>query len=300
MAALGPGQLIGIAMFHCTLQGASVPLLVNFLDFSKHRSSRFRGYVVFVNLVALMQTIVHVMLALDVIKPQPPNPSLLLDVPLLTNIQRLLPILPFLVLCVTGTLSGLVAVACILESELIWTREVQVTVAIWIFSLLLLDLMMTASTIVYLYRSHNGLAEHGGIFSVVWQVTWASAIPPLVLMMVPVVAQFVDSGPSHAAALIPFGMSGKFFLLSLMISLVGRGYVRGKLAELSEPTGQSNSTSGRDGVISLPVFARGNSSVYERRIRTDFLGPQASSLSQEPRPAELCRLDVRPTGGKDL
>ncbi|KAG9122863.1 hypothetical protein FRC07_000586, partial [Ceratobasidium sp. 392] len=141
MAALGPGQLIGIAMFHCTLQGASVPLLVNFLNSSKHQSSQFKGYVVFVNFVALLQTVVHIILALDAIKPQPLNPSLLLAVPLLTNIvgtsvqgffihrcwrifqQRLLPILPFLVLCMVGTSSGLTAVACILESELNWTLK---------------------------------------------------------------------------------------------------------------------------------------------------------------------------------
>ncbi|KAG8739329.1 hypothetical protein FRC12_016361 [Ceratobasidium sp. 428] len=102
---------------------------------------------------------------------------------------------------------------------------------------------MTITSVVYLLRSRTGLSEHDGIFNAVWQVIWASAAPPLLIMTVPVVAQFLNLGPWHPAILVPAGMSGKLFLLSLMISVLGRGYIREKLSiQSAQPSDPLNST----------------------------------------------------------
>ncbi|KAG9122862.1 hypothetical protein FRC07_000585 [Ceratobasidium sp. 392] len=118
------------------------------------------------------------------------------------------------------------------------------SIAIWVFSLFFLDLSTTTTTIVYLYRSYAGLGEynHKGIFNTVWQVIWASAAPPLVITAIPLVNQFIARSLIDPLTIFPVALTGKLFLLSLMISLVGRGYIREKFDQLARSTTRQNAT----------------------------------------------------------
>ncbi|KAG9102182.1 hypothetical protein FS749_013385 [Ceratobasidium sp. UAMH 11750] len=75
-----------------------------------------------------------------------------------------------------------------------------------------------------------------GVFNTVWQVIWASATPPLAITIIPMINQFVASSPVDPLTIFPIAMTGKFFVLSLMISLVGRGYIRESFDQLARDT----------------------------------------------------------------
>ncbi|KAG9118670.1 hypothetical protein FRC07_006704 [Ceratobasidium sp. 392] len=130
----------------------------------------------------------------------------------------------------------------------------RVTAAIWVFSMFLLDFSTTTTTIVYLYRSYAGLDEcnHKDVFNTIWQVIWlscrivssrkASAAPPLIITFIPLVNQFIAHSVTNPLTIFPITLTGKFFLLSLMISLVGRGYIREKFDQLARSTTRQDAT----------------------------------------------------------
>ncbi|KAG8728370.1 hypothetical protein FRC12_021798 [Ceratobasidium sp. 428] len=109
---------------------------------------------------------------------------------------------------------------------------------------------------VYLYRSRTGLGEHDSAFSAIWQITWASAAPPLILMIAVIIEARGIKGLSHTKVIFVADMTGKFFVLSLMISLVGRGYIRQKLNDLSQHVDPFDitlpNTTGVDGPMFVP------------------------------------------------
>ncbi|KAG9078634.1 hypothetical protein FRC06_008269 [Ceratobasidium sp. 370] len=117
----------------------------------------------------------------------------------------------------------------------------------WILSSFLLDLCMTTTTMIYLYRSRTGLGEHDSAFGAIWQITWASAAPPLILMIAVIV---VARGTVEDSGLVAYWR--KFFVLSLMISVVGRGYIRQKLDGLSKRDTVLPNTTGVDGPMFVP------------------------------------------------
>ncbi|QRW05774.1 hypothetical protein RhiLY_04773 [Ceratobasidium sp. AG-Ba] len=142
-----------------------------------------------------------------------------------------------------------------------------ITDNIWMFSLFFLDLGTTITTIVFLYRACAGHSGRDSVSSTVWQVIWASAVPPLVIMAIPIVNQFLVDSPIHPVTVFPVAMSGKFFVLSLMISVVGRGYIREKFDQLARGPLPQDNIFGLD--ISetvqstVPTFAHRASLVYE-------------------------------------
>jgi len=143
--------------------------------------------------------------------------------------QRLLYTIPLLVLWVTSTLSG--TIQGIYMATIGVGYQFQITCTIWVCGSLMLDIIMTTTTVVYLYRSRTGLSEHDGVFSTVWQVMWASAAPPLLSMSVPFVDTYIVRDPANLSTFYLLCSSGKLFALSLMITLVGRGYIRKQLEQ---------------------------------------------------------------------
>ncbi|KAG9102184.1 hypothetical protein FS749_013387 [Ceratobasidium sp. UAMH 11750] len=246
-------QVVSLATIHTALQGSFIPLLATFLSANRKTSKRFRAYVVSVHVVALGQTIMHISQVFDLVGSRRPLPLILLAHPLLTIMlnasvqgfflfrcwcifrRRLLCIAPFLVLFVAAAVSGLLTAIYHMESSAVdVTYEAQVKgLSTWILSSFLLDLCMTTTTMIYLYRSRTGLGEHNGAFSAIWQITWVSAAPPLILMIAVIVVARGIQGLSQTQVIFVADMTGKFFVLSLMISLVGRGYIRQKLDGLS-------------------------------------------------------------------
>ncbi|CAE6506569.1 unnamed protein product [Rhizoctonia solani] len=98
----------------------------------------------------------------------------------------------------------------------------RVSAKIWGISTLAIDIITTFSTIVYLYYVRKNLGTGHGAFMMVWQVMWASATPPLILMVISIVGGSTTSNvPRLLAGALSTAMSGKFFVLSLMINLVG-------------------------------------------------------------------------------
>ncbi|KAG9120421.1 hypothetical protein FRC07_004090, partial [Ceratobasidium sp. 392] len=152
--------------------------------------------------------------------------------------------------------------------------------AIWVFSLFLLDLSTTTTTIVYLYRSCVGLGEHNhkAVFNTIWQVIWASAAPPLIITFIPLVNQFISHSIANPLTVFPIALTGKLFLLSLMISLVGRGYIREKFDQLAR------STTRQDAAVehterNAPTFPPETPVVYELEAIRHSLSHRPSGAS---------------------
>lgn len=92
---------------------------------------------------------------------------------------------------------------------------------IWLISSLLFDSITTSSTIIYIYRAGKGSDGTRRILVVVWNVIWASATPPFVLTLIAVIQDLPLVVRTLTTAMI-----AKVFVLSLMINLVGQGYIR--------------------------------------------------------------------------
>lgn len=91
----------------------------------------------------------------------------------------------------------------------------------WLISSLLFDSITTSSTIIYIYRMGTVSDGNRRILVVVWNVIWASAAPPFMLTIIAVIEEL-----SLAARILTTAMIAKTFVLSLMINLVGQGYIR--------------------------------------------------------------------------
>ncbi|KAG8688970.1 hypothetical protein FRC12_016375 [Ceratobasidium sp. 428] len=280
---LSPELVVATTLIHCILQGILVPLLVSFLNSGRDQNKWFRAYVVFINLASLTETIIHIVPIYDTLHNIPPRISLILGPQILTNVisasvqaffisrcwrifqRRLLPVLPFLALHLTSIISGTIIIVYLAQGATPNSaHQRHITFAIWVISLFLLDLSTTTTTTVYLYRSYAGFSEydHRGIYNTVWQVIWTSAAPPLVITSIPLINQFVSPSLVDPLTIFPIALTGKFFLLSLMISLVGRGYIREKFDQLAGGTNHQDATL-EHSEQTTPAFSTGNPVVYE-------------------------------------
>lgn len=264
----------------CTTQGLLIPLLGTFLNSKQPRTWWFKSYIIYVNILCITQSAMAVLLGFDVYNPRSPRIVLIAAYPVLTAIigasvqaffvhrcwrilkQRTLLIMPLLLLALAALVSGILTGVFSVD----WTRTDSVeknklALAIWASTTFALDLCMTTITIAFLYRTRTGLIEHKGVFRTIWQIMWASAAPPLFLMIISIVDGYIVKGGSHSVTSLAAAMTGKFFTLSLMINLVGQGYVRQQLEQCfrtdSQPAPPSTSNRSRNHFdrISEPVFA---------------------------------------------
>lgn len=300
--ALTPRQLVWLAVVQSTIQGILVSLFATFITSKRKRHPSLKVYVGCVNLLALAQTTIHVMQAFDALDPGPPRAAFILVSPVLTAItstsvqafyihrcwqifkKNILPIVPFLLCLLTALVSGILLGVYSMrlgESPDLYQNKI-VAMTIWAFSSFILDLCMTLTTIVFLYRSRKDFSEYKTIFGTIWQVMWASAVPPLILMFVVVFNEYIFPERGFVPARLSSAMTGKFFALSLMITLVGQGHVR-RMLEQAHRSHLSDSTISRAdaGAISVPVFAPTTSTVYEMERRRSFLGTQATEGGME-------------------
>ncbi|KAG9128153.1 hypothetical protein FRC07_004265 [Ceratobasidium sp. 392] len=120
------------------------------------------------------------------------------------------------------------------------------------------------TSIVYLYRSYAGYGEYGykSVLNTLWQVIWASAAPPLVITVIPLINQFVARSFIDPLTIFPVALTGKLFLLSLMISLIGRGYIREKFDQLARSVTRQDITLEHT-ACTVPTFSPQSPAVYE-------------------------------------
>lgn len=285
-----PQLLVGLGLAHCILQGVLIPLLVAFFSSSRKDKKRLKAYVVYVNVLALTQTVVHIVNGLVVFDEHPLPSSVQAAfsalVPILTAMlgasvqvffifrcwrifsQRLLPIVPFLALWITALVPGIFLGVYFAQSLKFSTlKQAQVALAIWMFSSFGLELCVTITTVVYLLRTRTDLVEHNGVFNTIWQVTWVSAAPPPILMTIVLINGYLVNSLIHWLTQLAVDMTGKFYVLSLMITIVGREYIRARLdqnvARDSPPPGSLS----RGRQDTSAVFAH-NSNVYELEPRS--------------------------------
>ncbi|CAE7170800.1 unnamed protein product [Rhizoctonia solani] len=291
-------------MVHCIVQGDAlstlsftftqtkkpgilVPLLISFLTSSRHKKDKllFRLYVIFVNGLAFTQTVVHLYDTLDFFDSRAPasRPAILVLTPVLNvtlgaSVQlffifrcwriykeHVLYILPLLALWIAAFIPGLLLGYYFLESVKHSTlKPASIALAIWIFSSFTLELCITTSTVIYLLRTRTGLAEHSNVFKTIWQVTWVSAAPPPILMTIVVINGYIINTLRHPVTAMTVDMTGKSYALSLMITLVGRGYIRDQLDNSIPKSGLVLTVIGDAPVISV---TREESSVYELETR---------------------------------
>ncbi|CAE6510653.1 unnamed protein product [Rhizoctonia solani] len=239
-------------MVHCVVQGILIPLLISFLTSSNIRKDKlpFQIYVMFINALTLAQTIVHLYDTLDFFDSRVPvsHPVILILTPVLNvtiaaSVQlffifrcwriykeRILYVLPLLALWITAFIPGLFLGYYLVESVKRSTiRPASVALAIWIFSSFALELCVTTTTVIYLFRTRTGLAEHNSVFKTIWQVTWVSAALPPILMTIVLINGYIVNTLTHPVTAITVDMTGKSYALSLMITIVGRGYIRARL-----------------------------------------------------------------------
>ncbi|CAE6537424.1 unnamed protein product [Rhizoctonia solani] len=152
------------------------------------------------------------------------------------------------------------------EDEL---ARIKVHFTIWISCSFALDLAMTATTVVYLWRTRTGLKEHSNVFTAVWTVLWVSssrlflarvcltsAAPPLILMFIAIVDGYMTKLPSHPSLIVAVDIAGKFFVLSVMINLCGRNLIQEKLSRSAKTQSGNSRNQGGLGVSTIPVMIR--------------------------------------------
>ncbi|CAE6479025.1 unnamed protein product [Rhizoctonia solani] len=131
----------------------------------------------------------------------------------------------------------------------------DISTVIWVVSSLLFDLIATSSTIAYLYRVRKELNANRNTLVVVWNVIWASAVPPFVLIVITLGDGWMRAtGKSFGAVgAITGAMSAKSFVLSLMINLVGQGYIRQQFERpYPSPPGNLQSSPNQTDRFSVP------------------------------------------------
>ncbi|KAJ1306371.1 hypothetical protein OPQ81_007377 [Rhizoctonia solani] len=229
-------------------KGILIPMLTTFLNTNSNYKLWFKIYIVSINTLALGQTIIHIIQAFEVIDMINNQGALVAAAPIFTGVigatvqaffihrcwriyrQRILPTLPLLVLWLASLVSATMIGAYLTLSPGSGAdnrmAQLSALVMIWVISSLLFDLVTTSTTVVYLCRVR--ISSNGGrsILSTVWNVIWASAAPPLVLMFITLVDYYMIPHSPGVVGSLAVAMSAKFFVLSLMINLVGQEYIR--------------------------------------------------------------------------
>ncbi|CAE6479013.1 unnamed protein product [Rhizoctonia solani] len=293
---LTTNALIFLAIMQCTTQGILIPLLTTFLSSESDHRLWFKIYVVCVNVFTAGQTVTHVLQVFDVIGLIPASTWLVGAPPILTGVigasvqvffiqrcwkiyhQRILPTIPLLLLCLTSFVTaitiGYYAMELANHGPVISSNTIsglQVSSTIWGFSSLILDTITTFSTIVYLYRVRKNLGGGHSVFVMVWQIMWTSATPPLILMVISVIdGCIVYTGP-RLAGILSTALTAKFFVLSLMVNLVGQKHIREQFERRrTHPSPSSN----------LRSQSTGNRSFDPAAIQITASTPMISSRSQ--------------------
>ncbi|KAG8746953.1 hypothetical protein FRC12_014177 [Ceratobasidium sp. 428] len=293
-------EIIAAAMVHCGLQGVCIPLLVAFLNSRRGPGKWLKGYVMSVNALGLVQTALQMEQAFSVLRRHAPRAPLVLVYPLLTVIlgasvqgffifrcwcilrRQWSLILPFVLLHMAAVGSGTaMAIYSMKSLKMNVGHKANAAFSVWIICVFLLDLSMTATTIAYIYRSRTGHDEHEHVLNTIWQVTWASAAPPFLLMVAVIVEGHIGDGLAHPGAIFLSDMTGKLFILSLMITLVGRGHIRQKLEQVSKHVNISNLRGQRTTILSPPVFANRDTSLNGLGPMAHFSSPLTSTASHE-------------------
>ncbi|CAE6358180.1 unnamed protein product [Rhizoctonia solani] len=217
--------LVSLALMQSTVQGILIPMLATFITTKSDHRPWFKFYVVFVNVLSLGQTIIHIIQAFDAMNAL---------------------------------------------TERIAT---DISTVIWVISSLLFDLIATSSTVAYLYGVRKELSANRNTLLVVWNVIWASATPPFVLIVIALANGCLGTTTrsSGVISIMAAAMSGnslvisfysnpqthhsiaKSFVLSLMINLVGQGYIRQRFERpYPSPPGNLQSSSNQTDRFSAP------------------------------------------------
>ncbi|KAB5589449.1 hypothetical protein CTheo_7103 [Ceratobasidium theobromae] len=187
---------------------------------------------------------------------------------------RLLPMIPLILLATCALISGFITIAfkahkaeADLAYRLTPTPEIhaayikadvqhRAALAAWVFSSFLTDLIMTTTSVVFLLRSRTGLSMHDGVFKTIWGIMWASAAPPFVSMLVIVICGYMVQPKLPKISSMSAGVTAKLFNLSLMINVVGQGYIHRQFqeAKFSQPSA-SLPRGGMSSQLSAPRFA---------------------------------------------
>ncbi|CAE7177205.1 unnamed protein product [Rhizoctonia solani] len=267
-------DIFGLTAFHCTLQGVFMTMICSALVSRPGDSIWSKVYIVVINLIALLQTIAHVIQCFSSLEEQPPYHLLQELVPRLTAIlnasaqlffihrcwrifqRRWLPMIPFAVLFIMAFVPGVglgtyaYPALSVPEDKL---ARIKVHFTIWIFCSFSLGLLMTGTTVVYLWRTRTGLKEHSNAFTAIWTIIWISAAPPLILMFICIIEAYAPQLSPRPRLIIALDITGKFSVLSIMISVCGRSLIQEKLNQSA--MSRSRSPNGL-GTTTIPIMIR--------------------------------------------
>ncbi|CAE6491059.1 unnamed protein product [Rhizoctonia solani] len=263
---LSTHKLVYLALSQCGIQGILVALTLSFLTSKSNRPTWFKIYVVITNLLTAGQTVTHTMQAFECIDSIPPRAELVFITPVLTGLisafvqpffmyrcwriyqQRILMTVPLLVLWMTSLVSAIMIGTFLLKAlahpPTGPALDIYFSNVVWSFSSLAFDAITTLSTIFYFYRIRKDLNANQGALFVVWQVLWASAAPPLILIFINIIDTYAVSGGGGLIGVIATAMMGKgnvshlpeqsgliraigkVLVLSLMVNVVGQSRIR--------------------------------------------------------------------------
>ncbi|CAE6445757.1 unnamed protein product [Rhizoctonia solani] len=282
-----------LATLQCLLQGSLLSMLSAFFSSRTivQRPLWFRAYVLLVNTLSFTQTVLVVAQGFKLFSSVPPTRALGNAFTMLTTIigisvqlffihrcwrifnKRVLPVVPLVLINLASFVSGILAESfenqgsttkVSLRITIHWEQHRRLrepeycsfalVVIICLSCAFVVYVSVTATTIVFLYRTRTGLREHDGIFNTIWQVIWASAAPPLIALTINIVNGYIVKSGPHALTFMAGCLNAKFCNLSLMINLIGQGHIRRKF-ESRVPNLPTISTSQTPGIISEPVFA---------------------------------------------
>ncbi|QRW25277.1 hypothetical protein RhiXN_07226 [Rhizoctonia solani] len=195
--------------------GILVALTLSFLTSKSNRPTWFKIYVVITNLLTAGQTVTHTMQAFECIDSIPPRAEVRsLYCAMLENLPATHIDDRSVVGIVDDSLVSAIMIGTFLLKALAHpptgpALDIYFSNVVWSFSSLAFDAITTLSTIFYFYRIRKDLNANQGALFVVWQVLWASAAPPLILIFINIIDTYAVSGGGGLIGVIATAMMGK-------------------------------------------------------------------------------------------
>ncbi|CAE6462773.1 unnamed protein product [Rhizoctonia solani] len=209
---------------------------------------RLKAYVLGVNVMCMMHTLLRTILAFDYIHgalgQHIAAPGFTL--PVMITIETMVIQIYFLFRCwsimskrkwafaplvmiwiLSGVAGVFFAVATDYRPDL-----VSYKVASWVGLSFSLDLIMTTITMGYLIQRQREYKAYSRVLMSIWNMLWLAAIPPMLAMMGLIVTMYVVDSKSWAMFI--YDILSKLFILSLLIALTGRERAANKLKETTQ------------------------------------------------------------------
>lgn len=239
---LDDDQNLSGVICQCFLQAIILLLTQRVLCGDLNEARGLKAYIICVNVLCLMHTILRLVYAFDFIHHRLDAHMIpLLILPIMVTVEttavqayfllrcwhmigkKVWAIVPFVSLWVASFGAG-ICFSFTARDNL----SQMMTLASWVGFSFTLDVCMTIISMVFLIKSWRKSKNMSSILLTLWNMLWLAAIPPMCAMIVVIVTAYLVDGYDAWASFF-YDITSKLFVLSLMISLTAREFAAQKL-----------------------------------------------------------------------